>query len=199
MVRTLGSVAVVSAITLGVAQNSASQSLSDQSVAPAPSTFLEAPDPVDVFLGWDFSGMSDEECQAALGILYPVSQAEIEKALTPEQREERERVSLSIMNPEQYAKTYPVNLTPEQAAERDFQKWAGLHPDAYAAWLAQQTTQPVGQVITPTQPDPQNGSEAGATNVVFKPKPIIQTVPFQDARALMDKVQAQTNQTSFLP
>ncbi len=81
----------------------------------------EVPSTIQVFAGWDFSGMTVEEVYAFNGITNPLSEEEIQRNLPPEQLADRQTVALAVLQPEEYARRYPVVKTPAQLANAEFE------------------------------------------------------------------------------
>jgi hypothetical protein len=169
-------------------------------------------DPVDVFLGWDFSEMTVESQAAFEGIMNPLTDEEIEKTLTPDQLQSRQHAIFAITRPEEYAKVHPIQRTPAEQARMEFQKWVISHPieagqlanrqktpeqlqqDALSLWMMTHPKEAFGltqRFTTPEQIKAQALAIMEASNPDINPKPVGRTVPFTQAPSAVNEAKAK--------
>lgn len=152
------------------------------------------PELFDLFVGWDYFGMTEDEVSAHLGISHPLTNAEIEAKLSPQEKIARDNAMQSLANPSTtppvlsdaavmaaFVITHPIEYeqwsrkqkTSDQLESEAISMWMILHP-AEAFAIAQ-------TLKTPEEIAAQIKAQIEALDPQLKPKPIIKQVPPPDA------------------
>ncbi len=156
----------------------------------------------DIIADWDFGGMTREEKNAALHLMFPeqFTQAWLQNR-KPKELAEDALSLLAATDPETYLRLNPVKKPPGQEAKEQADAWAISHPveytamllaakkknqreaDAAAAWAI---THPVeaSQLEAATRKPAEEAKRAAAifsiTRPILKPKPLPKPEPRHD-------------------